>query len=204
MAKRQRGGKNKTNQKRGDPRHINNRNRHAGANTANTASQSNRYANIICFRCGKEGHTAPYCPEKKKEGLKTTRPAQGNTARDTQDKNNNSPEVVCLARPINFELLEESKISILPNTSPPPVITVDTHAREICNTKIFVSLAVRVDESTFGWEQEQQLKLGNLPTMYTGDLEPLDEPLWVLLHNRPWNNLDTCIARITYPDHQPR
>jgi hypothetical protein len=70
--------------------------------------------------------------------------------------------------------------------------------------KNFVSLAVRVDESTFGWEQEQQLKLGNLPTMYTGDLEPLDEPLWVLLHNRPWNNLDTCIARITYPDHQPR
>jgi hypothetical protein len=40
--------------------------------------------------------------------------------------------------------------------------------------------------------------------LYAGDLEPLDEPLWVLLHNRPFDDLDTRVARITRPDHRAR
>jgi len=46
--------------------------------------------------------------------------------------------------------------------------------------------------------------MGTLGKKYTGDLEPLEEPLWVLLHNRPFDDLDTRAARITRPDHRAR
>jgi hypothetical protein len=35
---------------------------------------------------------------------------------------------------------------------PEPALSMDFHARELGNTDVFVSLAVRVDETTFSWE----------------------------------------------------
>ena len=91
-----------------------------------------------------------------------------------------------------------------PGNEPPASITVDFHARELTNTGIFVSLAVRVDESVFSWERERAFERHHLPEMYDGDLEPMEEPLWVLLHNRPLHDLEPRFARITYPDHRGR
>jgi len=86
----------------------------------------------------------------------------------------------------------------------PPAIAVDMHARRFGSTDVFVSLAVRVDETTFSWEKERGHQRGHLPELYTGDLEPLEEPLWVLLHNRPFHDLEPRFARITRPDHRSR
>jgi hypothetical protein len=61
-----------------------------------------------------------------------------------------------------------------------------------------------VDETTFSWERERSFERGNLPELYTGDLEPLEEPLWVLLHNRPFRDMDPRFARIFRPDHRAR
>ncbi len=80
---------------------------------------------------------------------------------------------------------------------PAPAVAVDFSARHFGDTDVFVTLAVRVDKSTFSWERERSLEWGHLEENYTGDLEPLEEPLLVLLHNRPFDNLDTRAARIT-------
>jgi len=63
---------------------------------------------------------------------------------------------------------------------------------------------VRIDETTFSWERERAFQWGHLPELYAGDLEPLDEPLWVLLHNRPFRDLDPRFACITRSDHRAR
>jgi hypothetical protein len=81
---------------------------------------------------------------------------------------------------------------------------VDFHARELTNTRIFVSLAVRVNGSVISWEQERAFERYHLPETYDGDLEPMEEPLWVLSHNRPLHDLEPRFARITYPDYSAR
>jgi len=81
---------------------------------------------------------------------------------------------------------------------------VDLHAREMMNTRIYVSLAIRVDESVICWERERAFESGHLPELYDGDLEPMEEPLWVLLHNRPLHDVEPCGAQIIYPDHRAR
>lgn len=83
-------------------------------------------------------------------------------------------------------------------------MTVDLHARELGNTRIFVSIVIRVDETTFSWERERSLSWGHLLALYDGDLEPSEELLWVLLHNRPFHNLEPRVGRITYPEHKDR
>jgi len=102
---------------------------------------------------------------------------------------------VCLARHIPLPEIRP------PRSGPAPAITVVPHARELVNTRIFVSLAIRVDNSVLSHEQERAYKCYYLPETYEGDLEPLEEPLWVLLHNRPLNDLKPRFARITHPDH---
>jgi len=81
---------------------------------------------------------------------------------------------------------------------------VDHQARELTNTGIFVSLAIRIDESVLRWAQERKYERDNLPEKYDGDLDPLEEPLWVLLHNRPLTDLEPHFTRITYPNHRAR
>jgi hypothetical protein len=87
---------------------------------------------------------------------------------------------------------------------PAPAVTVDFYARQFCRTDVFVSLAVQVDETTLSWERERAFQWGHLPEFYAGDLEQLQEPLWTLLHNHPFSDLDPQSARITRSDHHAR
>jgi transposase InsO family protein len=175
--------------------------RTADANAALDSNNFNRHANTTCYYCGKKGHVVPNCPDKKNGKPRSNKPAQGNVARDTSKaaEDGNSPELVCLAQEI-----------ILPPVRPPrrsgpePAVTVDFHAREFGSTEVFVSLVVRVDEATFSGERERSFQRGHLPELHTGDLRPLEEPLWVLLHNRPFRDLDTRFARVLRPNHHAR
>jgi len=196
MATSQRGDRNNHRHTR-NPRRNGHR-KAEDATQANAAIDSNRHANTTCYHCGKKGHIVPNCPDKKKgKEAKSTHPktAQGHAARSTEETPS-SPELVCLARHVNLAEIRP------PRSGPAPAITVDPHARELINTRIFVSLVVRVDESVLSWEQELEYERHNLPEKYEGDLEPLEEPVWVLLHNRPLNDLEPRFARITYPDHR--
>jgi hypothetical protein len=170
----------------------------ADANASTDSNTANRHANITCYNCGKKGHIMPNCPEKKSGKVKN-KPAQGNAARTTSDPDATTSELVCLARHVELPTIRTPRLR-----RPAPSVTVDVHARHLGDTDIFVTLAIRVDESTFSWERERSLKQGHLEELYAGDLEPLDEPLWVLLHNRPFDDLDTRVARITRPDHRAR
>jgi len=140
----------------------------------------------------------PNCLEKK-SGKVNNKPAQGNAARTTSDPDATTSELVCLARHVELPTIRTPRLR-----RPAPSVTVDVHARHLGDTDIFVTLAIRVDESTFSWERERSLQQGHLEELYAGDLEPLDEPLWVLLHNRPFDDLDTRVARIIRPDHRAR
>jgi len=169
----------------------------ADANAVLDSNSSNCYANTTCYFCGKKGHIVPNCPDKKKGKEKKEthqKTAQGHVARSTEDAPS-PPELVCLARHIPLPEIRP------PRSGPAPAITVDPHARELVNTRIFVSLAIRVDNSVLSHEQERAYERYYLPETYEGDLEPLEEPLWVLLHNRPLNDLKPRFARITHPDH---
>jgi translation initiation factor IF-1 len=140
----------------------------------------------------------PNCPDRKNGKSHGNKPvAQGNAARGTEEEH--SPELVCLARQVDLPFVRPPR-----RIGPEPAVAMDFHAREFCSTNVFVSLAVRIDKTTFSWQRERAFQWGHLPELYTGDLEPLDEPLWVLLHNRPFCDLDTRFARIFRPDHRAR
>jgi len=178
------------------------RNGHRKPESANAASDlSTRFANATCFVCGKKGHIAPQCPDKKKDNKSSKNPgkqAEGHVAVGTS--NSPSPELVCLARNVPNPYVRP------PRSGPAPVISLDLHAREMLNTGIYVSLAIRANESMFSWERERAFERGHLPALYEGDLEPMEDgdPLWVLLHNRPLNDLEPRAARIVYPANRTR
>jgi len=171
------------------------RNGHNRTADANSATDTNKHANLTCFNCGRKGHLVPNCPDKKngKSGPTSGRTAQGHAAQATENSQH-PPELVCLARHVALPLTRRAH-----RIGAPPAVTVDMHARQFGSTDVFVSLAVRVDETTFSWEKERGHQWGHLPELYTGDLEPLEEPLWVLLHHRPFNDLEPRFARITRP-----
>ena len=193
---------------RGDQRHRTHRgtrnprlNGHRKPESANAATDSStRFANTTCFVCGKKGHIAPHCPDKKKDckPSNSMKKAEGHAAIGTG--NPPSSELVCFARQVMVPYVRP------PRSGPAPVIAMDLHAREMLDTGIFVSLAIRVDESVICWERERALKRGHLPELYEGALKPMEDgdPLWVLLHNRPFNNLEPRATRIVYPDHRVR
>jgi hypothetical protein len=174
------------------------RNGHRKPERANAATDSNRYANVTCYNCGKKGHIIPNCHDEKngKSNAGNNKPAQGNIARSTTDPADNSPELVCLARHVEIPRIRP------PRSGPAAAITMDFEARELGNIQAFVSLMVRVDESVFSWGRERSFNWGHLPELYTSDLVPTEEPVWVMLHNRPLHGLEPQCARITYPDHR--
>jgi hypothetical protein len=176
------------------------RNSHRKPERYNAATDSNRYANVTCYNCGKKGHIVPNCPDKKngKSTAGNNKPAQGNIAHSTMNPAANSPELVCLARHVEIPRIRP------PRSGPAAGIIMDFEARELGNTQAFVSLIVRVDESVFSWERERSFNWGRSPELYTGDLVPTEEPIWVMLHNRPLHDLEPQCARITYPDHRAR
>ena len=68
------------------------------------ATDSNCYANVTCYNCGKKGHNAPNCPDKKngksnagESNAGNNKPVLGNAARTTTDPDDNSTEIVFLA-----------------------------------------------------------------------------------------------------------
>jgi hypothetical protein len=194
---------------RGDRTHHNTRNPHRTGHRkpecANAATDSNRYANVTCYNCGRKGQIAPTCPDKKngksnaaKSSAGNSKSALGNAARSTTDLADNSPELVCLARDIAIPRIRP------PQSGPAAAITMVFEARELDNVRIFVSLVIRVDESVFSWERERSLNWGHLPELYTRNLDPMEEPVWVMSHNRPLHDLEPRCARITYPDHKAR
>jgi hypothetical protein len=81
---------------------------------------------------------------------------------------------------------------------------VDFHATQFCSTDVFISLVVQVDETTFSWKRERAFQQGHLPKLYTGDFEPVEELLWVLLHNRPLSDMEPRFAIIVCPDYRAR
>jgi len=163
------------------------------ANAALDSNSSTRHVNTTCYYCGRKGHIMPNCPDKKSGKPRSNKSAQGNLAKDTgrAAEDGNSPELVCIARHVSLPMIRP------PRTGPAPAVTMDFHARELGNTRIFVSIIVRTDESVFRWERERSIAGGRLPELYNGDLEPTEEPLWVLLHNRPLHDLEHCFGRIT-------
>jgi hypothetical protein len=176
------------------------RNGHNKTADANAATDTNKHANLTCYNRGKKGHIVPDCPEKKNGKFgSNSRTAQGNAAHATTDNTAHSPELVCFAHHVDLLIVR------LPcRVGPAPAVTVDFYARQFCRTDVFVSLAVQVDETTLSWERERAFQWGHLPEFYAGDLEQLQEPLWTLLHNHPFSDLDPQSARITRSDHHAR
>jgi hypothetical protein len=191
-AHRNRGGRGNGNSQRNGP------NKTADTN----AAIATKHAHLMCYNCGKIGHIVPNCPEKKSGKPGSSRPgsshrtAQGNAAQATADNAGNSPELVCLARHVNVPFIRP------PRTGPAAAITMDFHAREILSTNVYISLVIRVDESVFSWDKERSHEWGHLPDLYTGNLEPIDDELWLLLHNRPFHDLEPRFVCVTYPDHR--
>jgi hypothetical protein len=65
---------------------------------------------------------------------------------------------------------------------------------------------VRVDKRLlFNVVREFKIGMGYLPPLYTGDLVPLDEPLWVLLHDHPLEDVTYRInSLLIYPGSSSR
>jgi hypothetical protein len=193
--------RNMANSQRGGRKHNRKHQRNQTHPSANAATDVNRHANLTCYGCGEKGHIVPSYPKNKgKQGQPPTT-AKGNAVQETEQCNSWDNELVCVAC---HAQLEEAKITTTPNAGPPLLIHVTWDVEQLTNMKIFASLAIWVGESTFNAEREKQISAGDLPSEYIGDLEPLNEPLWLLLHNRPLQDLAYDFTCIVYTDHRAR
>jgi len=98
---------------------------------ANAAIDANKHAHLTCFHCGKKGHIVPNFPEKKSGKPGSSRPgssirtAQGNAACSTGDEDNSS-ELVCLARHVELPIMRPPLDASDPNQQSLWTITLGT------------------------------------------------------------------------------
>jgi hypothetical protein len=127
-----------------------------------TSSVSSAVAKGTCLTIAKK--------TKKSNG----RLAQGNAAHDN-NRDTDGTVMVCMARVV--------RVDNLPLT-PPPRIAVNFTTQCLLDVSNYVSLVVRIDKALlFNTARECYLSNRPVPSLYTGDMEPLDKPLWILIHD---------------------
>jgi len=87
-----------------------------------------------------------------------------------------------------------------PGPQPIPVLDMDFDGSQFANMDRFVTLALPVTAGQFNPILENHIAHCIVPGEYEGSLNPLEDDVWIFLHNHPLSDLDRTFAALTYPE----
>jgi len=87
-----------------------------------------------------------------------------------------------------------------PGPQPIPMMEVDHEGEHFLVTDRFVTLVLPLSPGSFNTILEDHIAHMIVPAHYSGDLNPLTDGLWVILHNHPLSEVDRTFSAITYPN----
>jgi hypothetical protein len=89
----------------------------------------------------------------------------------------------------------------LPRPRPRPIPTLETDftGDEIMNTSRYVTLTLPINRGEFNEFLEEHMRDGIVPTTYLGTCTPVDDDLWIMLHDCPLAEQDMTFAVVSYP-----
>jgi hypothetical protein len=79
------------------------------------------------------------------------------------------------------------------------MMEIDHEGEHFLDTERFVTLILPLFPGQFNITLEDHIARMIAPAHYGGDLNPLNDGLWLLLHNHPLSEVDRAFAAITYP-----
>jgi hypothetical protein len=68
---------------------------------------------------------------------------------------------------------------------PIPVVETDMTANCLFDTTQYVSMVTPINLGQFNKFLEEHISSGLVPTAYMGNYNPLDDDIWLLIHNHP-------------------
>jgi hypothetical protein len=86
-----------------------------------------------------------------------------------------------------------------PTPQPIPVLDVDHEGAHFLDVDRYVTMVLPVNRGQFNPMLERHIASVIVPSGYYGNLNPLDDDFWVLLHAYPLSDVDRSFAVITYP-----
>jgi hypothetical protein len=86
-----------------------------------------------------------------------------------------------------------------PTPQPIPVLDVDNEDEHFLDINRYVTMVILVTPREFNPMLEGHIASGIAPIDYNGNLNPLDDGIWILLHAHPLSDVDRSFAAITYP-----
>jgi len=79
-------------------------------------------------------------------------------------------------------------------------MTLDHEGEHFLDTDRFVTLILPLSPGQFNPILEDHIARRIATAHYGGDLNPLNDGLWVILHDQPLSEVDRSFAVITYPN----
>jgi hypothetical protein len=200
--------------------------------SAATAAVAQGTSQIICYKCGQPGHTAPRCPHSDQPPTSsststspsrhdttgqpqcpcTAPPTRGNVAFAQEGGATTSGPhnaLVCMACSIHMasamsarRILDYNANPTICRPLPVPIPVVETDMTGSClfDTTQYVSLVTPINLGQFNEFLEEHISSGLVPTAYMGNYNPLDDDIWLLIHNHPLAEQDHNFAAIVYPN----
>jgi hypothetical protein len=117
--------------------------------------------------------------------------------------------MVCMARVVQLEHAMSARRGVdynlnptqrRPNPQPLPMMEMDHEGKHFLDTERFVTLILSLSPGQFNIILEDNIARMLAPAHYAGNLNPLNDDLWVVLHNHPLTEVDRRFAAITYPN----
>jgi hypothetical protein len=73
---------------------------------------------------------------------------------------------------------------------------------DLLNADRYITLTVPVDSHHFNDELERRISTGQASSQYIGSCNPLQDGIWMMIHDHPLAEQDRYFAAIIYPNHQ--
>jgi hypothetical protein len=83
-----------------------------------------------------------------------------------------------------------------------PILEMSYDGSELLNTSRYISIMVPFDSNHFSPMMETQLVNNTGQTEYHGNLNPLEDGIWMMIHDYPLGDQDRSFAPIIYLEHQ--
>jgi len=119
--------------------------------------------------------------------------------------------MVCMARAIHLEqAMSARRVLVMdynlnptqrrPGPQPRPTLMIDHDGTHLLDTDRFVMLIFPLSPGQFNIILEDHIARQIAPAHYGGNLNLLDDGLWLTLHDHPLSEVDRSFAAITYPN----
>jgi len=191
----------------GEPGHIAT---HCPSHTAGTTGTSGTISSS-----GQRPRTAPpargHAAAAQEGEFTSSRSSTSNNSTTTRSTGVSSSRtaMVCMARAVQLEHAMSARRVVdynlnptqnRPGPLPIPTMTLDHEGEHFLDTNRFITLILPLSPGQFNPILEDHIARRIAPAHYSGDLNPSNDGLWLILHDHPLSEVDRSFAAITYPN----